>query len=194
MVFAVAFADAIVPVPGGMDGIVATGILATGGKLPYVAGYVLVAAFGNTAGNIIIYAIGHKGGEVFLEKRLGREKFEAMRARFEKREVLTLVFASIMPPPFPFKALVLSAAVFEVDFWRFLLGILLGRLLRFSILAVLVLLFGAEILNVLRRIVQQHLLGLLAQRGRSGRGGPRGAAFEGGKESLCAQKENGPAK
>jgi membrane protein YqaA with SNARE-associated domain len=160
-VFAVAFADAIIPVPGGMDGIVATGILATGGKLLYVAGYILIAAAGNTAGNSIIYAIGYMGGEVFLEKRLGREKFEAMRAKFEKREVLTLIVASIMPPPFPFKALVFSAAVFEVDFWRFLLGIFLGRLFRFSILAVLVLLFGAEILNVMRVLVRQHLLGFL---------------------------------
>jgi membrane protein YqaA with SNARE-associated domain len=160
-VFAVSFADAIVPVPGGMDAIVATGILATRGNLLYVAAYILIAASGNAAGNSILYGIGYKGGEVFLEKRLGREKFEAMRARFERHEILTLVVAGVMPPPFPFKALVFSAAVFEVDFWRFLIGILLGRLLRFSILAILVLLFGPEILNVLRSLVQEHLLGLL---------------------------------
>ena len=119
-----------------MDGIVATAILATEGKLPYVAAYILIAAVGNTLGNTIIYAIGHKGGEVFLEKRIGQEKFAAMRARFEKREVLSLMLAAMMPPPFPLQnTVVFSAAVFEVDFRRFLLGILLGRLFRFSIVA-----------------------------------------------------------
>jgi membrane protein YqaA with SNARE-associated domain len=160
-VFAVSFTDAIVPIPGGMDGIVATAILATEGKLPYVAAYILIAAVGNTLGNTVIYAIGHKGGEVFLEKRIGKEKFAALRARFEKREVLSLMLAAMMPPPFPFKTVVFSAAVFEVDFRRFLLGILLGRLFRFSIVATLVLVFGPKIIGLLGGLVRQHLLGLL---------------------------------
>jgi membrane protein YqaA with SNARE-associated domain len=160
-VFAISFADAVVPIPGGMDGIVATAILATEGKLLYVATYIVIAAMGNALGNIIIYAIGYKGGEVFLEKRLGKDKFNAMRAKFEKHEVLTLVLASMMPPPFPFKTVVFSAAVFEVDFRRFLLGIFLGRLFRFSIVAALALMFGPQIIGILGSLVRQHLLELL---------------------------------
>jgi membrane protein YqaA with SNARE-associated domain len=160
-VFAVAFTDAVVPLPGGMDSIVATAVLATQGEPLYVAAYIVLAALGNAAGNTILYAIGHKGGEVFLEKRLGKEKFNTMRTKFEKREVLTLALAAIMPPPFPFKTLVFSAAVFEVDFHRFLLGIFAGRLLRFSILATLILVFGPQIIGVLRGLLREHLMAML---------------------------------
>jgi membrane protein YqaA with SNARE-associated domain len=161
-VFGVAFLDALIPLPGGMDGLVATAVLATDGNLWMVATYIVLAAAGNTAGNTILYAIGYKGGEVLLEKRLGRERFAAMRAKFEKREVLSLMLAAMMPPPFPFKTLALAAAVFEVNFARFVLGILLGRLFRFSILSALVLTFGPQILGVAGALLRQNLSWILA--------------------------------
>jgi membrane protein YqaA with SNARE-associated domain len=161
-VFGVAFLDALIPLPGGMDGLVATAILATDGNLWMVATYIVLAAAGNAAGNTILYAIGYKGGEVLLEKRLGRERFAAMRAKFEKREVLSLMLAAMMPPPFPFKTLALAAAVFEVNFARFVLGILLGRLFRFSILSALVLTFGPQILGAVGALLRQNLSWILA--------------------------------
>ena len=43
---------------------------------------IVCAAIGNTSGNIIFYVIGYKGGEVFLRRRLGDEKFNAMRSGY----------------------------------------------------------------------------------------------------------------
>src|SRR4029078_5741024 len=82
---------------------------------------------------------------------------DSMRRKFEKHEVLTLMLGSMMPPPFPFKALVLSAAVFEVNLARFVLGIFLGRLVRFSILAILISLFGPQIIELFGAAVRGHL-------------------------------------
>ncbi len=155
--FAVGFVDAVVPVPGGMDALVATAVLAAHGNFLGMAAYPLLAAAGNALGNIILYGIGYEGGEVFLHKRLGENKFNQMRQKFERREVLTLMLAAMMPPPFPFKAVVFSAAVFEVNLPRFLLGIFLGRLLRFAALATLVGLFGPRVIDLLGAAVREHL-------------------------------------
>ncbi len=155
--FGVGFVDAVVPLPGGMDALVATAILLTGGKPFWIAVYITTVALGNAIGNIIIYGIGYKGGEVFLEKRLGKERFDALRTRFEKREIVTLLFAGLMPPPFPFKTVVLAAAVFEVNLAKFVLGIFLGRLFRFAILSTLVLRFGPQVLGAIRSLFSRHL-------------------------------------
>jgi membrane protein YqaA with SNARE-associated domain len=161
-IFSVGFIDAVIPLPGGMDALMATAILATSGNIAAVSGYVIAAAAGNALGNIIIYFIGRAGGEVFLEKRLGRQKFASMRARFEKREVLTLAIAAMLPPPFPFKTVALSAAVFDVNLPRYVFGIFVGRLLRFTILSVLVLTFGPQVIGIFTRLLRQHLALTLA--------------------------------
>lgn len=140
--------------------------------------YVLGAAAGSALGSIVLYVIGYKGGELLLEKRVGKARLEQIRDRFEKQEFLALMIPSMMPPPFPFKVFVLAAAVFEMKFRDFLLAIFLGRVARFMILSVLVLTFGPEIITLAGRLLSQHpeltiivlaamaIIGLLWWRGR----------------------------
>ena len=85
--------------------------------------YAVMASAGSAAGCIILYLIGYKGGEVLLEKRIPRTKFNKIRSAFDRHEFWALMFPSMMPPPFPFKVFVLAASVFEMNFWHFLLAI-----------------------------------------------------------------------
>jgi membrane protein YqaA with SNARE-associated domain len=118
--------------------------------------YAVMAAAGSAVGCIILYLIGYKGGEVLLEKRISRTKFDKIRNSFERHEFWALMFPSMIPPPFPFKLFVLAASVFEMNFWHFLLAIFVGRLVRFLILSLLVLKFGPQVVALTSAAVARH--------------------------------------
>lgn len=119
--------------------------------------YVIMASAGSAAGCMIIYAIGHKGGEVLLEKRMSKARFEKIKKSFENHEFLALMFPAMLPPPTPYKLIVLSAAGFEMDWRRFLFAIFLGRVGRFTILSILVMFFGPQVVSLISTLAKQHL-------------------------------------
>lgn len=124
--------------------------------------YALMAAIGSAVGSLVIYAIGYKGGEVLLLKRISRARFERIHRRFEKREFLALMLPSMLPPPAPFKLFVLSAGVFEMKPARFLLAIFTGRMIRFLLLSGLTLVFGPGIVSLAGGLLRRHLVVTLA--------------------------------
>jgi membrane protein DedA with SNARE-associated domain len=123
-----------------------------------------MAAAGSAGGSMVLYAIGYKGGEVLLEKRMPAARFQKIKKSFEDHEFLALMFPAMLPPPTPYKLIVLSAAAFEMDWRKFLFAIFLGRVARFTILSILVIVFGERIVSVSSTLVHQHfsatLLGL----------------------------------
>jgi membrane protein YqaA with SNARE-associated domain len=117
-----------------------------------------MAAAGSAIGSSIVYVIGKSGGEAVLHKRMSAERIARMRQRFEEREFVTLMFASVLPPPAPFKLFLISAAAFQMGFARYLLSIFLGRIIRFTVLAVLVIRFGPQVAGWLSSALRNHLL------------------------------------
>ncbi len=115
--------------------------------------YVLLAASGSAVGSIVVYVIGYTGGEMLLRKRLSAERFQKIHASFDKHEFWALMFPAMLPPPTPFKAVVLAAAAFEMSFWRFLLAIFAGRFVRFMILGFLTLRFGPQVVELGGRVI-----------------------------------------
>lgn len=109
--------------------------------------YCFMGAIGSALGSLVVYGIGYKGGEELVVKRMGRDRFERIRARFEKSEFLTLALPAMLPPPTPFKLFVLGAGVAEMSVWRFLLGVFAGRMARFLILSFLTLKFGPGVVG-----------------------------------------------
>jgi len=103
---------------------------------------------------------------VLLRKRLSPARFQKIHASFERHEFLALMLPAMLPPPTPFKAVVLAAAAFEMSFTRFQLAIFAGRFLRFLILGFLTLRFGPQVVEIGGRIIAHDfkwvLLGLAA--------------------------------
>ncbi len=118
--------------------------------------YVLFASVGSALGGILIYVIGYTGGEVLLRKRLSPERFAKIHASFEKHEFLALMLPAMLPPPFPFKAIALAAAVFEMSLARFLLAIFAGRFFRFAIIGFLTLRFGPHFVGWIGHLFAHH--------------------------------------
>src|SRR5256714_6788870 len=118
--------------------------------------YVLMAAVGSALGSLVIYAIGYAGGEELLRKRVSAARFAKLHDAFEKHPFWSLMFPAMLPPPTPFKAFALGAAVAEMSISHFLLAIFLGRFLRFAALAGLVIYFGPGAVGTIRIFFSHH--------------------------------------
>ena len=112
--------------------------------------YCLAAAVGSAIGGLLPYGLGRAGGELFLLKRVNRERFEQMRTRFERQEVLAMMIPSMLPPPTPWKAFVFAAGVFEMRIVPFMLAVFCGRMVRWLALSLLVLKLGPGAVDVMK--------------------------------------------
>ncbi len=120
--------------------------------------YCLLAAAGSAIGGLLPYGLGGAGGELFLLKRINRERFEQLRTRFERQEFLAVMIPSMLPPPAPWKVFVFASGVFEMRVLPFMLAVFAGRMFRWLILSLLVLKLGPGAVD----LVAHHSLKLMA--------------------------------
>jgi membrane protein YqaA with SNARE-associated domain len=123
--------------------------------------YVLLAAAGSALGGLVPFLLGRAGGEIFLMKRIDRARYVQLRDRFEKQEFLALMVPSILPPPTPWKLFVFAAGVFEMKVSTFLLAVFVGRVIRDTVTAILVIEYGPEIVSIAGRLATQHRVALI---------------------------------
>ena len=127
--------------------------------------YVLMASVGSAIGGLVPYFIGRAGGELVLLKRVDRARYERMRDRFEKQEFLALLIPSMMPPPTPWKLFVFAAGVFEMRVANFMLAVLIGRLIRFSVVSLLTIRYGPQIVHEVGELMHTHIVAVLVTLG-----------------------------
>ncbi|PYX29232.1 MAG: TVP38/TMEM64 family protein [Acidobacteria bacterium] len=151
-VFVIAFADsALLGMP--VDAVVAAYVYK---NHSYFLLYVVLAALGSAIGSIPLYILGYLGGEKVLRKRISEARFLKIHRSFEQHEFWALMFPGMLPPPTPFKAFVLAAAVFEMRFRDFLAAVFAGRFVRFLVLSLLTLWFGPQIIGLAGSLFRQH--------------------------------------
>lgn len=123
--------------------------------------YVLMASVGSTLGSSVIYFIGRKGEELLLEKRIPKAKLDKIRASFERHEILALAVPAMMPPPTPFKLFVLTAGALKMRYSHFFFAIFIARMVRFTILSLLTLKFGPQIVSLTGTLWREHRVVML---------------------------------
>ncbi len=119
--------------------------------------YALMAALGSAIGSLVPYYVGRAGGELFLLKRVNRERYERLRDRFEKQEFLAIMVPAMMPPPMPVKLFEFAAGVFEMKPVWFFSAIFLGKFARFLLWAVITVFYGPAIVHTITHTFHQHL-------------------------------------
>ncbi len=124
---------------------------------PHFFVFALLAAAGSALGGLIPFYLGRAGGELFLLRRVNRERFEALRDRFERQEFLAVMIPSLLPPPTTWKLFVFGAGVFEMRTPAFMLAVFLGRTIRFGAEAALTVKYGPEIVTVVGKLAKRHL-------------------------------------
>ncbi len=118
--------------------------------------YCVMAAVGSALGSMLPYYIGRAGGELFLLKRINRERYERLRDRFEKQEFLAIMLPAMCPPPMPVKLFELAAGVFEMRPLSYFLAIATGKFVRFTVESILVIIYGPAILSTVLRVFHRH--------------------------------------
>jgi membrane protein YqaA with SNARE-associated domain len=119
--------------------------------------YCFMAALGSAVGSLLPYYLGRAGGELFLLKRINRQRYEQLRDRFEKQEFLAIMVPAMMPPPTPVKLFEFAAGVFEMKPMWFFSAIFLGKFVRFLIWAIITITYGPAILHTITHTLHQHL-------------------------------------
>lgn len=146
--FLLAFLDSgFIPIPEGVDVLVILMSIRQPERMVLYAG---LATLGSLAGCYVLYAIGRKGGEAFLRKRFKAETVDRTIARFRRYGMLAVAVPAILPPPTPFKVIVLAAGVARVRPLDFLLAVAIGRGVRYFGKGLLAVWYGEAALTYFR--------------------------------------------
>jgi membrane protein YqaA with SNARE-associated domain len=106
--------------------------------------YVAMAAGGSLAGCIWLYLLAKKGGDAY-RRRHGKQTTGRVQALVNKHAFLSVFLPSILPPPFPFKAFVIAEGVAQVPQRTFLIGVLVGRGLRYGVEGLFAIKYGSAV-------------------------------------------------
>ncbi|HEV3220760.1 MAG TPA: VTT domain-containing protein [Candidatus Acidoferrales bacterium] len=96
-------------------------------RMPY---YALMSTLGSVIGCMALYYFVRRGEEAFLRKYEGA-RAARVRHWLKRNGFITTLVAALMPPPTPFKFVVIGAGVLEMPVKSFFLAILIARSIRF---------------------------------------------------------------
>lgn len=155
--FAVALLDStFVPLPSSADALM---ILLTIAHPRLMILYAGLATAGSAIGCVILYYISRRAGSRALRK-FSPAKQQRVKGLIDRYDVLAVLVASLMPPPFPFKLFVVSAGVFRFSVMRFMVAIIAGRMFRFSLEGYFAIRYGVQAKQILARYYPWIGLGL----------------------------------
>ena len=146
--------SALIPIPVSMDGIL-IGFVANNHKAFLL--YSFVAALASAIGSLVPFYVGRAGGELFLLKRINRQRYERIRDRFERQEFFAIFVPAMLPPPTPLKLFEFAAGVFEMKPLPFAFAIFSGKLVQFLVCSLLTIWFGPTLLHSLRGMAREHM-------------------------------------
>jgi LPXTG-motif cell wall-anchored protein len=114
--------------------------------------FVVLTTLGSVAGCLVLWRLGRQGGEALLVRRFGRARMEGVRVVYRRWGILTLAIPALLPPPVPLKVFVFAAGAFGMSWRRFSLTVGLARGLRYSLWAVLGVVYGRAAVGALRHL------------------------------------------
>jgi len=134
--------NSVVPLTGSVD--VLTIWLAARHREPWPY-YALMATIGAVLGGYITYSLSRKGGKEAMELRLSKRQAAKVYKKFEQWGFGAIAIPAILPPPFPFVPFVIAAGAMQYSRQKFLAALVLGRGVRYSLVAGLGALYGRHI-------------------------------------------------
>src|ERR1017187_5908762 len=136
--------NSVIPLTGSMD--VLTIWLAARHREPWPY-YALMATLGAVIGGYVTYSLARKGGKETMERKLSKRRAAQVCKAFERWGFGAVAIPALMPPPFPFLPFLLAAGAMQYSRKKFLAALILGRGVRYSIVAGLGFFYGRHILR-----------------------------------------------
>ena len=144
--FGIALLDsALIPLPGGPDAVMILLSTQSPARMPL---YALGATAGSVIGCVILYYISRRAGRSALDK-FSEAKRARVKELVDRYDVLSVLVASVLPPPFPFKLFVITAGVFRLSLLRFAAAVAVGRAFRFLLEGYLAVRYGERAKDLL---------------------------------------------
>ena len=148
--------------PFGNDLLLIALVSADRSSLKWIA-YVLASAAGSLIGVFVIDVLMRKGGEKGLERFVSERKLEKFKNKIENKAWATVFVATLLPPPFPFTPVVMTASALQASRGKILGAVFAGRLVRCTTEAVLALYFGRKLIAYINSDVVSYVVyGLIA--------------------------------
>jgi membrane protein YqaA with SNARE-associated domain len=123
--------------------------------------YAAVAVIGSVAGSLIPYGLGRKGGEAFIRKRFSAGRIDRLTVSLKRHGLVTVLVACLLPPPAPFKLLMMLSGAANISVGRFAAAIAIGRSIRFFALGLLAVRYGDGAITLIRENGAAVSLGLV---------------------------------
>lgn len=147
--FVIAFLDSsVLPLPVINDLILIDLSVRNHARMPY---YALLSVVGSVLGCVALFFVAKKGGEAYFRKYAG-PRSDKIRKWVQGNEFLTVLVGALMPPPTPFKLVVLGSGAFNMSFRNFVVALTLARVIRYFGLGFLAVRYGDQA----TQFVMQH--------------------------------------
>ena len=109
--------------------------------------FATICTIASVLGGIFGYGIGRVGERVVLEKLFKHDKIERVHKLFNKYGAWAVFMAAFTP--IPYKVFTVGAGVFYINFKKFIIASIIGRGLRFYLVAFLIVQYGEAIMDFL---------------------------------------------
>ena len=156
--FIVALLDStFVPLPSSADALM---IVLSTAHPSWMLLYAFMATAGSALGCWILYLVSRRAGARALS-RFSERKQQRVKHLIERYDMIAVLVATLLPPPFPFKLFVVTAGVFRFSLLRFMLAIIAGRAFRFLLEGYFAVRYGGEAKEILAKYYPWIGLGLV---------------------------------
>jgi undecaprenyl-diphosphatase len=109
--------------------------------------YASISTIGSVLGGIAGYFLGLKGGRPLALRLFSEAKVKRVEGYFEKYGAWAVLIAGFSP--IPYKIFTIASGVVRLDVKRFIVASAIGRASRFFAEAVVIMVWGEQIVNVL---------------------------------------------
>jgi membrane protein YqaA with SNARE-associated domain len=123
--------------------------------------YAFMATAGSALGCWILYLVSRRAGARALN-RFSERKQKRVKDLIERYDMIAVLVATLLPPPFPFKLFVVTAGVFRFSLTRFMIAIVAGRAFRFLLEGYFAVRYGAAAKEILAKYYPWIGLSLVA--------------------------------
>ena len=121
--------------------------------------FAATAATGSVVGGTLTFLIGRRLGDDGVKRFVDERRLELFRKRFSRRVAISTAIAALVPPPFPFTAVLVTCGAIRARTVEVLSGLAFARLLRFAVEAWLAHRFGRSILHVMESAPFRWVIG-----------------------------------
>lgn len=112
--------------------------------------YAFMSTLGAVIGAWMMYRMGKKMGETWMEKKIGHKRFQQVGDAIHHRSFGAIFVSCIAPPPFPTSWFFVGAGTFAMHQKKFVVAASLGRSLRYGLVTLVAARYGRQFLRMLR--------------------------------------------